>query len=93
MADYAKLKAEVDETVSGVRAVIAKLSEVSGLLKEAQTKIDAGLAVDYSELTSQLDSAQAEMAEAIKPAEVVAETAPPAEAPAEPVEPPGEPTP
>jgi hypothetical protein len=95
MATYEDLKREVLETRDSVKAIVSKVGEVLTLLKEAQAKLEAGQVVDYSELTAELDAAQAEIAEAVKPTPAIEEVA--AEKPAEevpPVEPaPAEPTP
>jgi hypothetical protein len=94
MATYEDLKREVLETRDSVKTIVSKVGEVSTLLKEAQAKLEAGQVVDYSELTAELDAAQAEIAEAVKPTPAIEEVA--AEKPAEevpPVEPaPAEPT-
>jgi hypothetical protein len=95
MATYEDLKREVSETRDSVKGIVAKVGEVSALLKDAQAKIDAGVSVDYTELTDSLDAAQKEMAEAIAPTPVIEEVA--AEKPTEEIpvvdSPPAEPMP
>jgi hypothetical protein len=95
MATYEDLKREVSETRASVKAVVAKVGEVSAALKDAQAKLEAGQVIDYSELAASLDEAQKEMAEAIAPTPVIEEVA--AEKPAEEIPvvdtPPAEPTP
>lgn len=73
MADYDKLKAEVDETLAGVKSVIGYVGAIRDELKAAQANLAAGNTIDYSDLVAKLDAAQADMSAAITPAEKLPE--------------------
>lgn len=98
MADYEKLKAEVGETLDGVKAAVTYIGGIKAELKAALDNLAAGNTIDYSDLVAKLDAAQADIAAAIAPAEklpeqveavveAAKEEAPPVEVP------PAEPTP
>jgi len=73
MADFEKLKAEVDETVSGVKTAVAYIGGVKAELQAALDKLASGQTVDYSELVAKLDAAQADINSALAPAEKLPE--------------------
>lgn len=91
MATYDDLKREVGETKAAVASIVAKVGEVSASLKEAQAKLEAGQTIDYSELTAELDAAQAEISGALAPTPAIEEVA--AQEPQSEVAPPVEPAP